>query len=353
MLDKTMRPEFLVPAKLSAGDRVAVVSPSFAAPGAFPAVHELAMRRLRQDFGLVPVEYSTTRQLSSSPRDRAADLMAAFADPSIKAVLATIGGDDQITVLPFVDPAVVAGNPKAFVGYSDNTNLLNWLWYQGIAGYHGGSTMVHLGRGGRLHPVSASSLRAALLTGGDVDLHPVEAFSEDELDWGDPASLHHEPPAQPSPGWYWHQPDRVVTAPTWGGNLEILHWNLAANRWIRPLEDYAGCVLVLETSEEMPSAEEVFRMLRNAGERGLLSQFPVVLVATAKASSLEHRTAPDERELYRTRQRSAILRALDYYNPDVMAVFGLDFGHTDPQWILPYGGTVTVDGPARRVVAHY
>jgi muramoyltetrapeptide carboxypeptidase LdcA involved in peptidoglycan recycling len=36
-----------------------------------------------------------------------------------------------------------------------------------------------------------------------------------------------------------------------------------------------------------------------------------------------------------------------------MAVFDVDFGHTDPQWVLPYGGTVTVDGPARRIVANY
>lgn len=348
-----MRPELTVPAKLTVGDRVAVVSPSFAAPGKFPAVHELAMRRLRDELGLEPVEYPTTRRLGASPQDRATDLMAAFADPDIHAVLATIGGDDQIGVLPFLEPAVVCADPTPFVGYSDNTNLLNWLWNLGVASYHGGSTMVHLGRGGGLHPVSAGSLRTALLTGGDVDLHPVERFNEVELGWSDPAALEHEAPTQPSPGWIWHQPDQVVTAPTWGGNLEILHWNLAANRWIRPVEDYAGCVLLLETSEEMPSAQEVFRMLRNAGERGLLAQFPAILVGTAKASSFTHRTTPDERHAYRTRQRESILRALEHYNPTAMAVFNVDIGHTDPQWVLPYGGTVTVDGPARRITAHY
>ena len=41
-----MRPRLALPPKLRPGARVAVVSPSFAAPGAFPAVHELAMRRL-------------------------------------------------------------------------------------------------------------------------------------------------------------------------------------------------------------------------------------------------------------------------------------------------------------------
>jgi muramoyltetrapeptide carboxypeptidase LdcA involved in peptidoglycan recycling len=103
----------------------------------------------------------------------------------------------------------------------------------------------------------------------------------------------------------------------------------------------------------MPSAEETFRMLRNAGERGLLGQFPALLVGTAKASSLhEHRTAA-ERERYRADQQAAFLRALGTYNPDAMVVFNVDFGHTDPQWVLPYGGMLTVDGPGRRIVAHY
>jgi muramoyltetrapeptide carboxypeptidase LdcA involved in peptidoglycan recycling len=348
-----MRPIFAKPAKLSPGDRVAVLSPSFAAPGKFPAVHELAMTRLRAEFGLEPVEYPTTRRLGAAPCDRAADLMAAFADPSIGAILATIGGDDQITVLPFLDPDVVTAHPKPFAGYSDNTNLLNWLWNLGIASYHGGSTMVHLGRGGSLHPVSAGSLRAALLTGGDIELHAVPEFSEDELDWANPASLEQPPPMLPSPGWYWHQPDQVITAPTWGGNLEILHWNLAANRWIRPPADYAGCVLLLETSEEMPSAEETFRMLRNVGERGLLAPFPAIVVGTAKASSLDEHRPAAEREGYRADQRGAILRALATYNPGAMVVFNVDLGHTDPQWVLPYGGMLTVDGPARRIIAHY
>jgi muramoyltetrapeptide carboxypeptidase LdcA involved in peptidoglycan recycling len=348
-----VRPELVIPAKLSAGDRVAVVSPSFAAPGRFPAVHERAMGRLRDEFGLEPVEYPTTRRLGAAPRDRAADLMAAFADPGIRAVLATIGGDDQLTVLPFLDPAVVTADPKPYVGYSDNTNLLNWLWNIGVAGYHGGSTMVHLGRGGGLHPVSAGSLRAALLTGGDLDLHPVEAFSEDEIDWADPSSDDRAGPTRAGRGWAWYRPERVVTAPTWGGNLEILHWNLAANRWIRPVEDYAGCVLLLETSEEMPPAVEVFRMLRNAGERGLLAQFPAILVGLAKASSRTKHATAEERERYRTEQRQEILHALDDYNPTAMVVFDIDIGHTDPQWVLPYGGTVTVDGPARRITVHY
>jgi muramoyltetrapeptide carboxypeptidase LdcA involved in peptidoglycan recycling len=348
-----MRPNLIAPAKLSPGDRVAVVSPSFAAPGAYPHVHELAMQRLRDDLGLVPVEYPTTREVGAPAADRARDLMAAFADPSIRAVLSTIGGDDQITVLPHLDPAVFLTDPKPFVGFSDNTNLLNWLWSHGIASYHGGSTMLHLGRGGGLQPVSVGSLRRALFSDEDVELHPVSWFSEDELTWADPANLALEAERQPGEPWHWHQPVTSVTAPSWGGNLEILHWNLAVGRWILPIEDYEGCVLLLETSEEMPSAVEVFRMLRDFGERGLMAQFPAVIVGRPKATNLERRVPYDERVQYRADQREAFLTAFATYNPDAMIVFGVDIGHTDPQWVLPYGGSITVDGPGRRIVARY
>ena len=90
-----------------------IVSPSFAAPEFFSAVHEQAMRRLIEVTGLVPVEYPTTR-VTSSPEDRARDLNAAFADPDIRAVLAVVGGDDQITVIPHLDSTVVGADPKPF-----------------------------------------------------------------------------------------------------------------------------------------------------------------------------------------------------------------------------------------------
>src|SRR6516225_11511191 len=90
-----MAHDLVRPPKARPGDRIAVLSPSFAAPGAFPAVHEQAMRRLAEVTGLVPVEYPTTRQVGASAAERAADLNAAFADPSVRAVLASIGGEDQ------------------------------------------------------------------------------------------------------------------------------------------------------------------------------------------------------------------------------------------------------------------
>lgn len=107
-----------------------------------------------------------------------------------------------------------------------------------------------------------------------------------------------------------------MTDPSWGSNLEILHCNLAAHRWMRPVEDYAGCVFPLETSEELPSAHEVFRVLRNTGERGLLAQFPAVIVNLPKATSLRKQCPTEARERYRADQRDVVLSVFARYSPD-------------------------------------
>ena len=335
------------------GDRVAIVSPSWAGPGVFPDVHEMGMKVVRDELGLVPVEYPTTRLVGASPQARANDLMAAFADPTIRAVLASIGGDDQITVLPFLDPAIVRENPKAFVGFSDNTNLLNWLWREGLSSYHGGSTLIHLARPGGVHEVSLTSLRRALFERGTFDVEPVDRFTDLNARWEEPDTLLEPMATTPEPGWLWHNGTDVVTGPTWGGNLEILHWNLAVNRWILPNDAYRGCVLVLETSEEMPSAEEVFRMLRDMGERGLLEVFPALVMGKPKCWRNDRRLSETERDDFREEQRVAVLEVMSTYNPGAMVVVGPDLGHTDPQYVIPYGGLMTVDGPARRISAQY
>ena len=118
-----MAHDLIHPPKARYGDHIAVLSPSFAAAGAFPAVHEQAMRRLTEVTSLIPVEYPTTRTVGATPQARAADVNAAFADPAIRGILAVIGGEDQITVIPHLDAELARRDPKPFLGMSDNTNL--------------------------------------------------------------------------------------------------------------------------------------------------------------------------------------------------------------------------------------
>ncbi len=116
---------------------------------------------------------------------------------------------------------------------------------------------------------------------------------------------------------------------------------------------YAGAVLFFETSEELPSATYVYRVLMGLGERGMLEQFAAVLVARPKAWSFDVPNEPPDKLRFVADQSAAVLRALREYNPSAPVVMGLDIGHTDPQQVIPNGGTVTVDAVRRRVVVQY
>lgn len=212
---------------------------------------------------------------------------------------------------------------------------------------------VHLARPGRLHPMTLESMRSALFEPGRVQLSPAAEMTDENPSWEDPASLDVEMPMRPGAGWTWAGEQRAVTGPSWGGCLEILDLHLRAARYLLAPEACAGCVLLLETSEEMPGAEYVYRVLLGMGERGMLEQFAAVVVATPKAWDRETGQSVAERTQFAADQRVAIMRALDEYNPGVPTVFGLDFGHTDPQIVIPYGGAITVDGIKKTVTVAY
>ncbi|SDB92852.1 Muramoyltetrapeptide carboxypeptidase LdcA (peptidoglycan recycling) [Sanguibacter gelidistatuariae] len=338
--------------KLKAGDRVAILSPSFAAPGFAPAVHEQAMRRLIAETGLVPVEYPTTRRLGASAEDRAADLNAAFGDPTIRAILATIGGNDQITVIPHLDADLAAADPKIFMGYSDNTNLLNWLWSLGIAGYYGGSTQVHLGPGPQIDEVHLASLRAALFTGGELELMDPGESEDFGPDWLTPQALVEFGERERTEPWTWAGPEREVTGRTWGGCFEVIDQLAMADRLPSP-DALEGTILILESSEEMPPASWVKRWVRALGERGILAAVEGVVVARPPVSSHEVMPPADERARLRSAQCDVVINEMSRYNDQAVVCVGVPFGHTRPQWIVPYGGTIHLDGQAHTVTADY
>ncbi|HEX2145289.1 MAG TPA: S66 peptidase family protein [Glycomyces sp.] len=341
------------PLKPAPGDRVAIVSPSAGLPQILPLPYELGLRRLVESFGLEPVEYPTTRKMGSSPAARAADLHAAFADPSVKAVISSIGGDDSITVLPHLDRELIRANPKPFFGFSDCTTLLAYLTESGIVAYHGGAVMTAFGRPGAMHPATEASLRAALFDSGPFVLADPGEFCETSGNWVDPATFETAPVMRASPGWEWRNPGPAVEGRAWGGCLEVVTWLLMADRCVPDRDWFDGAVLFFETSEEMPSATEVYRFLRSIGERGLLERCAAFLMGRPKSWHLDRRLGEADTDAFRAEQRQAVLRALDEYAPDKPAVLGVDFGHTDPQLIIPYGGTVRVDGVGETLTAVY
>ena len=104
-----------------------------------------------------------------------------------------------------------------------------------------------------------------------------------------------------------------MTGPAWGGSLEIVDFQLRTGRYLLPDDAHAGCVLFLETSEELPPAPYVYRVLMNMGERGLLQRFLAVLWGRPKAWSFEQPNDAAQKTRYTEEQREAVLGAGEYH----------------------------------------
>lgn len=338
--------------KLKKGDRVAILSPSFAAPGKFPHVYELGLKRLREVFELEPIEFPATKKLGATGEERAADLIAAFEDPSIKGVITTIGGDDQITYIKNLPLEPFIQNPKLFFGYSDNTHFANFLWMHGVPSFYGGALFTQFAMEGKIDDFTLKYLKLALFESGEHELEVSPVYSDIGLDWNDPANLEKLEIFLPNDGWQWNGTESAEGI-SWGGCLESIDELLRHDIAIPSLSDFENIILFTETSEEMPSADYVFRVYRALGERGILARVKGVLVGRPKSWEFGNEHDDAWQNAHRIEQRETILKVVRAYNPTVPVIQNLDFGHTNPQIPLPYGGHVRIDSKEKKIFATF
>ena len=174
-------------------------------------------------------------------------------------------------------------------------------------------------------------------------------------DWADPAQPRHRAGAAARHRLaVARRPTQLVEGRLWGGCLEIVDFQLRAGRYLLEDAAYDGCVLFLETSEELPTAQYVGEVLMCLGERGLLQRFSGAAHGPAAGLALRH-AATTRRSGRRTSRRSTrwCSAAMAEYSPDVPVVLDVDLGHTDPQLVVPYGGECRIDPVAPTVSVRY
>lgn len=334
--------------KLKKGDKVAVLSPSFAAPGKWPHVYELGLQRLKEVFGLDPVEYPTTKKIGASGEERAKDLIAAFENKEIKGVISSLGGDDQITYIKNLPSEPFVNNPKPFFGYSDNTHFENFLWLNSIPSFYGGSLFVQFAEQGKMNDFTTKYLTIALFEEGEFELESSKEYNDIGLDWNDPENLVKQRLYEPNNGWIWDGSGNTEGI-TWGGCVESIDEILRHGVAIPTLEEFENIVLMTETSEEIPTANYVYRVYRALGERGILERVKAILVGRPKAWEFDKQSTKEQKDAYRKQQREAILDTVRKYNKTIPVVQNLDFGHSDPQIPMPYGMPVRIDTGNKKV----
>src|SRR5690606_15425947 len=116
---------------------------------------------------------------------------------------------------------------------------------------------------------------------------------------------------------------------------EVLDWLRGTDYWPSP-EELEGAVLFLETSEEAPPPSMLARFIRSLAAMGILHRLQAILLGRPGGEVDPARFFEYEHALVHTVR-------CEYGHSQIAIVTNMDFGHTDPMFVLPLGVRATID----------
>ncbi|HET9942276.1 MAG TPA: LD-carboxypeptidase [Terriglobia bacterium] len=130
-------PDRIKPPALRPGDLIGIVAP---ASNIKPDLLEDGCRELEHlGFRTLyrPGITTTYRYFSGTVERRAGEFLEMLRNPDIRAIFCARGGYGSGRIIPYLEPELLAANPKIINGSSDITALLSFLDRSGLVGFHG------------------------------------------------------------------------------------------------------------------------------------------------------------------------------------------------------------------------
>ena len=312
--NRSTSPGTLHPARLRSGDTIGLIAP---ASNAFEDEEIAFAIDVIRSLGFTVKKgkhlHARNNYLAGDDRSRAEDVNAMFADNDIDAVICLRGGYGTQRLLPYLDYQLIAENPKALVGYSDISALLNAIHTRtGLVGFHG--------------PIARQNFTEYTL--GEfkkVLVHPT-----DDTIIGQP------PPFEPREGTaeMEHRITRFVGGQAEGklvgGNLTLLTGLLGT--LYEP--DFEDCILFLEDVGEAPY--RIDRMLTQLWLAEKLQQVAGIAIGKFTETDDYSGNSFSPEEVIRMRCEPL----------DVPTIRGLMIGHIEDQTVVPIGVRARLDADA-------
>jgi muramoyltetrapeptide carboxypeptidase len=248
--------------------------------------------------------------LAGADADRAADVNAMFADPTVAALMPIRGDWGSARILPYLDYDQIRANPKILIGFSDITALLLGIYAQtGLMTFHGPHGLTSW-RADQVEP-----LRQILMQGERLTYtNPLVGSDQDRL-MRDQGRIQTITPGKAS--------GRLI-----GGNLSVISGIVGSPY----MPDTTGAILFLEDIGEAPY--RIDRMLTQLKLAGVLDGLAGFIFGQCT------RCGPGE--TYGSLTLEEILQ--DHIQPlGIPAWSGAWIGHVEPLWTLPIGGRVAID----------
>jgi muramoyltetrapeptide carboxypeptidase len=309
------RPAPVLARRLQAGDTIALINPANAVYERDP--YRFATEAL-QALGFKVREAPHLRarygRLAGTDTQRAGDVNAMFADPSVQGLMALTGGSGCNRILPLLDYALIRRQPKALMGFSDITALINAVNAQtGLVTFHS--------------PVASSEWNAYSLESFKAIVMQAQAVL-----------LANPPPARGRDDELVNKTGRITTlrggkarGPLVGGNLTVFAAMAGSAYW--PQLD--GAILCLEDVNE--EIYRIDRMLSTLMLAGALNKLTGVVLGNftncGPGDSFGSLTLDEVFD--------------DYFLGLNVPVFrGAQFGHVKLKYSFPIGLPVEMDADA-------
>jgi muramoyltetrapeptide carboxypeptidase len=309
----------LRPKALQPGDTVGLITPSTYVSD--PDRLALTERTIRY-FGLVPKFAPNVKKrdgyLGGTAKERLADLHAMFSDPQVKAVFCIRGGFGSAHLLPDIDYALIARNPKIFLGYSDITAMHLAIHRKtGLVTFHG--------------PVPLSRFTA----------YTQQHFKKALFETKPLGMLTNPPDSDPLRPSHTLRTIRGGKArgQLIGGNLTLLSTTLGT-----PYEiDTKGKIVFIEDVDEQPYS--IDRMLTHLKLAGKLDAAAGIVFGECADCKPRDFKPSFESNFSLGEILDRILGSLK-----IPVFTGLTIGHTDDQLTLPLGVMATLDADKGELV---
>ncbi|MCM4165251.1 MULTISPECIES: LD-carboxypeptidase [unclassified Arenibacter] len=309
--EKKPPPHTLRPKALKRGDTIGLIAPGYAIK---PEILMEAKETLEK-IGFIP--YHTDRihgnhgYFSNTDGERATDLNEMFANKNVDGILCARGGYGCTRIMHLIDYGLIGKNPKALIGFSDITALLNGIHQEtGLITFHGpvGSTIND--------PYSIGHLLNVVMNSKKLPppITNIEITDQEEY-------------SKPEYGRYCINPG-IVSGKLVGGSLTLVNALIGTPHEI----DFTDALVFLEDVEEAPY--RIDRMLTQLIQGKTFGKAAGIVLGVF--NGCDSVPGPESFTLKEVVQ--------DRIKPlGIPAVYGMTFGHIENNFTLPIGIKARLD----------
>jgi muramoyltetrapeptide carboxypeptidase len=310
-----------IPNRLKIGDTIGICSPSSPVAAHCPKRLKRGIEELKNlgfNVKVAPNTLKIEEYMAGTIEERVEDLHNLFGDNDVKAIITTIGGTCSHQLLDVIDFSLIQKHPKIFLGYSDITALHMAIYQKtSLTTYLGPAVLPQFGEFGGLQTYTKEHFFQSLVQGERVYYSASPSYVMEHLWWDEEDNRLREQIENKGP--------HVVKKGRAEGKIIAVNMGtmllLAGTEYFPDLE---GAILCIEDDpEETPSS--IDRYLTQLRHMGVYSKINGLIVGRFH-----------DHVSFKENQLAGILsRVTEGY--EIPVVTDLDFGHTDPMFILPNG----------------